>query len=286
MRKQISKTCFALFACLFFVSTLSAQTSKHGRFTLSLFGGSFGGVEFLTGYRAGPSGGAYISPEWDASAQGPLVQKQSAGTFGFSIGYMVGLSARPVNDNYSFSLYGEVSYSPMVKFSDGIETRTWEDWDQSVFQFVEKSDTFLQTNRKAGMYGATMGAVWIPFARAPIGIDLGVGLWRFTQEFTSETLQFLENISDISIVTDKSANTGLSYAGQGKLERNHTALLVKIGLIYKLPKFVSFHATLRTASYFDQHESGWIYVESEEDVLNTEAHKLGVLFSAGITFHF
>jgi hypothetical protein len=290
MKKIVSVAVMTIFAGLAFAASLSAQTTKRGRFTISVFGGGFGGVEFLSGFTGeagvagGQPGGGNVIPAYDADADGPLVQNLSAGTYGFSLGYISGVSARPVNGRYRLSLYAEISFCPTVKFADGIETRTWQELDQ--FQWIEKRDTFPQTGRKAGMAGATFGAVWMPFAKAPLGLDLGFGLWRFTQEYTSGTLQFLAGTTDLSRVTDNSANTGLSSSGQGTLTRNHTALLFKIGLTYRILRYVSLDAALRTASYFDSHDTGWIYVESRKDVKRIEGHKLGNVMSGGITFSF
>lgn len=284
MKKHNLVTALSLFLVLSLFLPLCAQKAKRGKFMFSLNGGSLGGVEFLTGYRTGSSGNGLML-EWNPDTGKPQVEKVSAGSLGISIGYILGTSARHANGNFRFSWYGEFTYCPVVKMSDGIETRRWTVWDQSKFKFVEMSDTFPQTNRKAGMYGATLGIIYMPFNKLPLGLDLGVGMWKFSQEYTSGTRQFFEGKTDTSFAAEESTKIGLSYSGQGKLERNHTAFLIKIGLTYKPFSFMSFDAAMRTASFVYHYDTNLVWVESGDPYIGTGTQKLGTLYTAGITFY-
>ena len=284
MKKHIFVTTFFLFLLMFVFSPLCAQKAKRGRLMFSLNGGSLGGVEFLTGYYGGDAGRG-LQLDWDLDTGKPQVEKMSAGSFGVSIGYILGTSARHANGNYRFSWYGEFTYCPTVKMSDGIETRRWTVWDPSQFRFVDMNATFPQTGRKAGMYGATLGVRYMPFNKFPLGLDLGAGMWKFSQEFTSGTRQFFEGKTDTSFAEAESTKIGLSYSGQGKLERNHTALLIKIGLTYKPFSFMSFDAAMRTASFVYNYDTDLVWVESGDPYIGTGTQKLGTLYTAGITFY-
>ena len=291
MKKIASLVIFILFAGISLTSFLSAQEPKRGRFTISLFGGELSGVGFLAGYRASPgvaggsAGGGNLIPEYNAVTDGPRLNSLSAGSFGVSIGYIVGIGPQPINGHFWLSFYVEASYSPTVRFSDGTETRTWSEWDQAQFSFVDKSDSFLQTDRKAGMYGATLGLVVMPLRKIPLGLDLGIGWWRFNQSYTSGAMQFLEGKTDLSGVTGD-PNTGLSTSGQGKLERNHSALLFKIGLTYKISSLIALDLAFRTAAYYESHDTDYIYVETGETVKAIGTYRLGNLLSGGITLSF
>jgi hypothetical protein len=275
-------------------SSISAQEAKRGRLTVSLFGGSMSGVGFLTGFRGSAGvvgsspGGGNLIPEYDAAKDAPQTEFLSAAAYGFSLGYILGMSAQPANGRFPFSIYAEFSYSPTVKFSDGVETRTWEEWDQARFAFVTKSDSFVQTDRNAGMMDVALGAIWMPFRAFPLGLDLGVGWARFTQSFTSGTMRALEGKTDLSNITSNAANTGLSTSGGGRMERNHSALLLKAGLTYKLSRLLSIDASFRTASYFDTHDTGYIYLKlgPVENVERTEGHRVASYLTAGITVGF
>ena len=171
MKKQFFTTAVFLLLLMLVFSPLGAQKAKRGRLMLSLNGGSLGGVEFLTGYYGGDAGKP-LQLDWDVDTDKPRVEKVSAGSFGVSIGYILGTSARHANGSYRFSWYGEFTYCPTVKMNDGIETRRWTVWNQSQFRFVDMSETFPQTGRKAGMYGATLGVVYAPFNSFPWGSTL------------------------------------------------------------------------------------------------------------------
>jgi hypothetical protein len=284
MKKHFFPSFLFLSLLMLVFSPLSAQKAKRGKFMLSLNGGSLGGVEFLNGYYGGTEGKP-LQLEWDVDTDKPQVEKMSAGSFGISIGYILGTSARHADGNYRFSWYGEFTYCPTVKMSDGIETRRWVVWDQSKFQFVDMSDTFPQTDRKAGMYGATLGVVYMPFSKFPLGLDLGIGMWKFSQEFTSGTRHYFEGKVDTTYAAEESAKIGLAYSGQGKLARNHTALLIKIGLTYKLFKSMSFAVAMRTASFVYNYDTDLVWVESGDPYIGTGTQKLGTWVTAGITFY-
>jgi hypothetical protein len=292
MKKFVPLVIFVMFAGILSPSSLSAQEPKRGRITIAVFGGGLSGVGFLSGYAAsagvvgGIPGGGNLLPEYDPETEGPRLNLLSAGAFGFSLGYSLGMGSRPIRGLYPLSIYAEIIYCPTVKFGDGIEKRSWFEWDQAQFKFVEKSDTFTQTDRKAGMTGVTFGAMAMPLRNLPLGLGMGIGWCRFSQSFTSGTLRFLEGKTDLTNITATAANTGLSSAGGGRLERNHSALLFKIGLTYRILPSLSLDASFRTASYFDTHDTNLIYVESGEGVKMTEGHRLGNLFSGGITYFF
>lgn len=292
MKKIFPLVIFILFAGVLSTSSLSAQGPKRGRITVAVFGGGLSGVGFLSDYRGsagvvgGIPGGGNLIPEYDPETDGPRLDSLSTGAFGFSLGYNIGLGSQRPRGHFPFSIYAEISYCPTVKFGDGTEKRTWEEWDQAQFNWIEKSDTFTQTDRKAGMMGATLGAVAMPLRNFPLGLDVGIGWCRFNQSFTSGTMRALEGETDLSNITSNAANTGLSSAGGGRLERNHSAILFKIGLTYKISNLLSLDASFRTASYFDTHDTPYVYVDTWEGVTKTESHRLGNLFSGGITFFF
>ncbi len=284
MKKHIFATVLFLLLQLVVFSPLCAQKAKRGRLMLSLNGGSLAGVEFLTGYYGGDPGRP-LHLDWDLDTDKPKVEKMSAGSFGVSIGYIIGTSAQNADGNFRFSWYGEFTYCPTVKMKDGIETRRWTFWDPSQFRFVDMNDTFSQTGRKAGMYGATLGVVYAPFSKFPLGLDLGVGMWKFSQEFTSGARKFFEGGADTTPAAEESAKIGLAYAGQGKLERNHTALLIKVGLTYRLFKHLSLDAAMRTVSFVYHYDTNLVWVESGDPYVGTGTQKLGTLYTAGITFY-
>jgi hypothetical protein len=223
--------------------------------------------------------------DWDPNTEKPYVEKKSAGIYGFSLGYILGISAPLAHGNFRFSWYGEFTYCAPVKWSDGVETRVWSDWDLAKFLSFDVTETYAQTNRKAGPYGATLGIIYMPFRNIPLGFDLGVGMWKFSQEYTSGTRRFFEGKKDTQWVDEQSANLGHSYSGQGRLNRNHTALLIKVGLIYKPFRFLSLDAVMRTASFFYSYDTDLVWEESGEPYIGTGTQKLGALYTIGITFH-
>jgi len=283
MSHTFKKVLLALFGLIFAVASLSAQDYKRGHFTISAFGGSFGGVGFVGGYQGNPIGlpNDLILPGYDEAEKDVLYHRPKAPLFGFSLGYSYSL-AEPEEEWSFLSMYAEFSYCPSVKFKDATETLSRVDWSQSQFSFVDVVSNYPQTGRKAGMSGIMLGIVCIPFQTFPIGVDIGFGWWGFRQEYVSGTLKAFQGKADISTVYSESSGMGLSYAGDGKLERNHGALAFKIGLTYKLLKFLWLDASFRSLSYFDSHGTNWYYVDSGETVNRTEGHALGRLFSLGI----
>ena len=69
------------------------------------------------------------------------------------------------------------------------------------------------------------------------------------------------------------------------MERNHTALLIKVGLTYRLFKSLSLDAAMRTASFVYNYDTDLVWVESGDPYIGTGTQKLGTLVTAGITFY-
>jgi hypothetical protein len=273
---------------LSFASSLTAQESRRGRLTISAFGGGHTGVGFLSGFTGSPvgvPGGGYIIPDYDSDTDGPRYQYPAAKLFGFSLGYIHGLT-NPHREHPWLSIYGEVTYCPVVEYGNTSETLSRSEWDQAQFMFVDRITSYSQTDRKAGTWGMTFGIVFMPLRTLPIGLDLGTGWWNFSQQYLSGTMQAFEGTANLTPVTDESSGTGLEYNGRGRLERNHSALAFKFGLTYRILSYLSLDAAFRTLTYFSSYESRLIYVESGKPVQGTEAHNLAKLFTGGITVYF
>jgi hypothetical protein len=288
MKKSARHILFAFFILFCLASSLTAQAPRRGRFAISAFGGRHSGVGFLAGFTGssvGLPGGGNIIPDYDSDTDGPLYQYPKADLFGFSIGYILGIT-NPQNERYWLSICGEFTYCPAVKFGDASETLSRSGWDQTQNKFVDSITTYSQTGRKAGMWGTTFGIVIMPFRPLPLGLEMGIGWWNFTQQYVSGTMQALEGTTDLTPVTNESAGTGLKYGGQGKLERNHSALALKVGLTYRILKCLSFDVAFRKLAYFSSYKSQLIYVDTGNPVRGTESHGLANLFTGGITFYF
>lgn len=235
------------FAGFLLSSPSAAEETKRTRIYVSVLGGSLAGVKFLNvfDYVSTSTGWEFSANVSDESG----IQKASAMTYGFSIGYLRGLGD-PGEKHYAFSYYVELSAFPKTKLPDGIETETVWDYGATI-------NTYAQTGRKAGLFGLTAGIVWMPFDKIPVGFDAGLGIWRFTQEYISPACKTHAGGAKTSL---ENKFTIVSYCGNGLIENNHISFSFKLGLAYRLYNFLSLSPSVQWIwqPYIRKYRYGWI----------------------------
>ena len=137
-RNFLVKTFVMGFAGFLLSSPSAAEETKRTRIYVSVLGGSLAGVKFLNvfDYVSTSTGWEFSANVSDESG----IQKASAMTYGFSIGYLRGLGD-PGEKHYAFSYYVELSAFPKTKLPDGIETETVWDYGATI-------NTYAQTGRR------------------------------------------------------------------------------------------------------------------------------------------
>jgi hypothetical protein len=256
------------------------SSARRWHFQLSVFGGFESGASFIHHFRL------YSDREmtlWynDDHVSDAWTKADARFVPGASLGVQYELSR-------VIGLYAKFSYFLPVKFADGIEetVQTFDIADTATYGQVAN---YAQTSRKAQAFGLSLGTVLTPLARVPVGLDIELGLWRYSQEFLSGSCQKYDQDAVFTSIENRNVLDGRDvgeYLGQGKWREKHLCLLAGLGLKYYPLRWVALDLGWRTLGYFKAQSTGLVFADSGRGVTHPKWYTAASLLSAGLTFSF
>lgn len=253
---------------------------RRWHFQVSAFGGFQLGAQFIHHFRLYSDremtlwyNDDKVSEAWDTA--------DAAFVPGASLGVEYGMSR-------IVSLYAKFSYLPTVRFEDGIE-ETIQTFDITDTATYGKIAEYAQTSRKAQAFGFSVGSVITPFSRIPVGFDLELGLWGYSQEFQSETCLKYDNDAVFTSIENRNELDGRDvgdYLGRGKWSEKHLCVLLGLGVKYFPFRWASVDINWRTLGYIKGESTNYVYEDSGDPVTDPTWYTATSILSAGLTFYF
>ncbi len=186
------------------------------------------------------------------------------------------------------NLYARFSYFFPVRFQDGIE-ETLQTFDITDTATYGKIVNYPQTSRKAQAFGFSAGVLCKPFVNIPVGFDLEVGLWGYSQEFHSASCEKYDQDAVFTSIENHNELDGRSvgeYLGRGNWRERHLSLSASLGLKYFPFRWASLDLDWQTLGYIKGESTNLVYEHSGEPVTDPTFYRTLTILSAGLTFYF
>ena len=231
----MKKLALIVVAALMIPALGTAQQGKKWKINLSVFTAKVSRTEFVNSFATDGSE-IWLFESGDGSEG--FILNSSKGGLGFSLGFSYDVTSFVGfgSGNGAVMAYAEFTLAPSFAYADIPEREHQYAWDESTDSYLENRHERVQSGRKVSLYGLTLGAVILPFARIPVSLDLNGGLWRWRLEYVSGTSLLYGSSLGTAFLEEY---LGSEYKGNGKWEKDILGFVVGAGLRFTFLKHLS-----------------------------------------------